>query len=317
MIAAMGRGLGACACAVALACGLAWGSVAAAPHVAFAEQAGDDARVVADDPVTAQEPQPSAVVADGNVRLTKLTDATVLVELLQAQARTSASVKLGALDAQGNALGGCTFAFTPEALALASCHAVSHDDLLTVVVSNGTDAITADSDRFVLGTLTVPADTARVAVLGMEGVTTSGGVDSVPGPDDADDALSMLPGDGPGGDGDPDDSQDPAGPGDADDTQKPGGPDGSTPPGSGDGNGGAQGDGNADGAGGTGGGSGNGPGGSNGGSGSSGGTAQGGKSNLPRTGDGQVVDASALLLIAGAAALTACVVLFFRRGRQR
>lgn len=308
MIAAMGRGFGACACAVALACGLAGGSVAAEPHVAFAEQAGDDARAVADDPVTAQESQPSVVVADGNARLTKLTDATVLVELLQAQARTSASVKLGALDAQGNALGGCTFAFTPEALALASCHAVSHDDLLTVVVSNGTDAIAADSDRFVLGTLTVPADTARVAVLGMEGVTTSGGVDSVPGSDDVDDALSMLPGDGPGGDGDPDDSQGPAGPGDADDTQKPGGPDGSTPPGSGDGN--------ADGAGGTGGGSGS-SGGSNGGSGSSGGTAQGGKSNLPRTGDGQVVDASALLLIAGAAALTACVVLFFRRGRQR
>lgn len=198
MIAAMGRGFGACACAVALACGLAGGSVAAEPHVAFAEQAGDDARAVADDPVTAQESQPSVVVADGNARLTKLTDATVLVELLQAQARTSASVKLGALDAQGNALGGCTFAFTPEALALASCHAVSHDDLLTVVVSNGTDAIAADSDRFVLGTLTVPADTARVAVLGMEGVTTSGGVDSVPGSDDVDDALSMLPGDGPG-----------------------------------------------------------------------------------------------------------------------
>lgn len=309
MIAAMGRGFGACACAAALACGLAWGSVAAAPHVAYAEQAGDDARAVADDPVTAQESQPSVVVADGNVRLTKLTDATVLVELLQAQARTSASVKLGALDAQGNALGGCTFAFTPEALALASCHAVSHDDLLTVVVSNGTDAIAADSDRFVLGTLTVPANTARVAVLGMEGVTTSGGVDSVPGSSDVDDALSMLPSGGPGGDDDPDDSQDPAGPGDADDTQKPGDPDGSTPPGSGDGN--------ADGAGGTGGGSGSGSGGSNGGSGSSGGTAQGGKSNLPRTGDGQVVDASALLLIAGAAALTACVVLFFRRGRQR
>lgn len=288
----------------ALACGLMMGA-AAMPQPAFADtDAGASSVVHADSSVT---------VAEGNVMLTKQSSNTVLVALTNADALRAADVGLEARDASGTALPGASFAFSAAAEALPTDHVIQNGAELRVVVSNGTGALSPDAS-LELGTLTLPEGAAKVAVtrfvqIGTDGAENSASIASddelimteggtTPPPDEGNTDTNTTPGgntSGPGGN-----VVDPGG-----NTTVPGGNtsnvDGSQNPGnSGGANGGTGNNGNNGGAG-------SGTGGSNGGGSGS------GNGDLPQTGDGQLVDISALLLIAAAAALIGGVILILRR----
>ena len=286
----------------ALAFGLMMGAVSV-PQAAFADTDGGASSAV--------DAESSVTVAEGNVTLTKQGDDAVLVALTDADNLRAADVGLEARSADGTALAGASFTFSPVAEALPTDHVVQNGAELRVVVSNGTGALSRDAS-LELGTFTLPEGAAKVAVTqfaqigtdGAEGIATISPDDelvmaeggSTPPPDEGNTAPggnTTVPGGNttvPGGN-----------------TTNPGG--NTTVPGGNTSDiGGSQ---NPDGSGGAGnngndGGTGSGAGGANGGSGS-------GNSNLPQTGDGQLMDISALLLIAGAAALIGGVNLILRR----
>lgn len=278
----------------ALACGLMMGAVAM-PQFAFADtDAGASSTVHADSSIT---------VAEGNVMLTKQSSNTVLVALTNADDLRAADVGLEARDASGAALPGASFAFSAAAEALPTDHVIQNGTELRVVVSNGNGALSSDAS-LELGTLTLPEGAAKVAVtrfvqIGTDGaengasiasddelIMTEGG--TTPPPDEGNTDTNTTPGgntSGPGGN-----VVDPGGnTSNVDGSQNPGN--------SGGANGGTGNNGNNSGAGG----------------GSNGGGSGSGNSNLPQTGDGQLVDISALLLIAAAAALIGGVILILRR----
>lgn len=137
------------ALALTFGLGFAWAGAPAftGASVAFAEDA----------PLT-------ALAANGQVKLTKLDDGSVLVELLNAHEVSTTSVGLEAQSANGASLAGCSFEFTPEAQALRVCHAVPNGNGLVLVVSNGRSMISADGNVFALGTLRLPEGAAKVTV---------------------------------------------------------------------------------------------------------------------------------------------------------
>lgn len=272
------------ACAVMLACGLAFGSVVAQPHTAFADT--DDGANT-----TLQERADSSVELHDNIRLTDLGSNKIKVELTDALTASTVSVQLGALNAAGASLAGCTFAFTPEALALPTCHALESGDDVALVVSNGINAISTASDDFVLGTLTVPSGTAKVAMHRLTYIGAGGGQGensaNAVGPNLGELVLNAPP-DG-SGDGNTNTSGNTNASGNTNtnvNTNTSGNVNANT-------------SGNANTA-------------------DKNNTNVGGNTSnkkLSQTGDGLLSDASALLLIAGAAALVAGAILFLRRKR--
>ena len=269
----------------ALAFGLMMGA-ASVPQAAFADTDGGASSAV--------DAESSVTVAEGKVMLTKQGDDAVLVALTDADNLRAADVGLEARSADGTALAGASFTFSPVAEALPTDHVVQNGAELRVVVSNGTGALSRDAS-LELGTFTLPEGAAKVAVTQFVQIGTDGAEGSATiSPDDE---LVMAE----GGSTPPPDEGNTAPGGN---TTNPGG--NTTVPGGNTSDiGGSQ---NPDGSGGAGnnGGAGSGAGGANGGSGS-------GNSNLPQTGDGQLMDISALLLIAGAAALIGGVILILRR----
>ncbi len=267
--------------AAALICGLLCSSafVAGAPQMAFADMdAGATPRVQ-------EEGQASVLVGDA-VRLTRLSDASVLVELMNADEQTTVSLGLEALNATGASLGGSVFTFTPETRGLPTAHAVPNGDGLTIVVSNGVHAISSSGPTFALGTLALPEGAAKVAVTSLTRIGAGGAEGTLEGtgPNLGELALAQSPESG----GEPSNTQNTSNTTNKDDssnTQEPGG----------DGDNGGNGGNN---------------GGPNGGD-------QGGGKDMPQTGDGQVIDASAFLLLAGGAALIAAVILILRRRSQK
>lgn len=294
----------------ALVLGLAFGSFGTMmPQVAFADtDAGARTQV--------QDADASVLVGDGTVRLTKLGSSSVLVELMRADAQSAADVGLEARAADGQALPGATFAFTPEAEALPTHHVIANGNEVRVVVADGQQALSPDSAVFALGTLSLPADAAKVVVASLALMDQAGQETEPELGASAELVISAGSGDQPPN-GDGSGNQD----GNGNATNNGSGnttnvipPDGTL---NGDGTGGVDGTGGAQNTtnppGGTGGI--NGGTGTNGGSGGSGGTSNG--KDLPQTGDGQLVDASALLLIGGAASLLAGAIIFFRRHNPR
>lgn len=281
----------------ALACGLMMGAAAMA-QPAFADtDAGASSTVHAESSVT---------VAEGNVMLTKQSSNTVLVALTDADDLRAADVGLEARSADGTALPGASFTFSAAAEALPTDHVIQNGAELRVVVSNGTGALSPNAS-LELGAFTLPEGAVKVAVtrfvqIGTDGAENGAAISSddelvmadggiTPPPDEG----NTTPGgntSGPGGNvTDPDGNTTPPG-GNASNV------DGSQNPGtSGGANGGTGSNGNNGGAGG----------------GSNGGGSGSGNSNLPQTGDGQLMDISALLLIAAAAALIGGVILILRR----
>lgn len=274
------------ACAVMLACGLAFGSVVAQPDPAFADT--DDGANT-----TLQERADSSVELHDNIRLTDLGSNKIQVELTDALTASTVSVQLGALNAAGASLAGCTFAFTPEALALPTCHALESGDDVALVVSNGINAISTASDDFVLGTLTVPSGTAKVAMNRLTYIGAGGGQGensaNAAGPNLGELVLVTLP----DGSGDGNTNTNTSG-----NTNASGNTNTNVSTNT-SGNVNANTSGNANTA-------------------DKNNTNVGGNTSnkkLSQTGDGLLSDASALLLIAGAAALVAGAILFLRRKR--
>lgn len=176
--------------AIALAFGLTF---ALTPAPAFAAEDGNA-------PTAVRAADEAATVADGSLRLTKLDDGTVLVELLGADQQSAVDVGLQARDAQGAALSGATFAFTPEAEALPTHHDVVNGAEVRLVVANGFSAISSDGGTFVLGTLSVPANTAKVSVSNFTQVDAAGSERTVTVPESDSLVLGNVvvnPGDDP------------------------------------------------------------------------------------------------------------------------
>lgn len=301
---------GRCAAAAVLTFALALGSMGAFPVPALAETEGTLSTFV-------DEKAAPEVITVHSVQFTKTSKNTVLVSLTQATKDSAVSVELGALDKNGQQLDGCTFAFTDAAKALPTCHDIKRGLNWDLVVSNGIRPISADADVFDLGTLTVPEGTAKAAVHALVSIEGTAG-ERIPattadnlGELVMDAALVPSDPDDPGSTDDPTNTDKPGNTDEPGNTDKPGN---TTDPGN------ISDPGNVQNPGGSGGGT------TDDGNGSQGSSNNGTKNNyvvksntkkLPQTGDGQVIDASAMLFIAGGAALAAVAVLFFRKRRQQ
>lgn len=308
--------IGRCAVAGVLAFGIAFAGVAGAvstPQTAFADtDDGAATQVHATD-------EPVSITKDG-VRLTKLTRNTVLVELTEANTLCAVDVGLEPRATDGQALEGARFSFTPEALALATHHDVANGAEIRVIVTNGMQPLSSDGGSFVLGELAVPEEASKVAFTKLVQVE-EGGLETGSGISPYN-VLVLDEGSAPGpGEGDTTNNGSGNATTNTGNTTDTGSMGNTTNTGNGTPSGNPSHAGNTSN---TGGGSDNGgSGGSTGGSGNGGannngvgGTTSNG-TNLPQTGDPQVLDASAFLLIGGAAALIAAVIILIRRKGTR